>query len=169
MPPNNQGRVVFSIKPSLPRTELCSVYNSGLSRGYKGKCPLGKWPNPYLWETPTEKWCQYMSQRRDDESQTQMQFYKMINRALLLTLQWWKPNLAALTPTKQHELHVSLECFRSCRWWTAYAAWVLYPNGRIHFSRIIAKEFVETSKYPKVIDEKFYRLLAAWEVEGRGA
>lgn len=35
------------------------------------------------------------------------------------------------------------------------------PNGRIHFSRIIAKEFVETSKYPKVIDEKFYRLLAA--------
>uniref|UniRef100_K1PGZ4 Uncharacterized protein n=1 Tax=Magallana gigas TaxID=29159 RepID=K1PGZ4_MAGGI len=26
---------------------------------------------------------------------------------------------------------------------------------------IIAKEFVETSKYPKVIDEKFYRLLAA--------
>lgn len=35
------------------------------------------------------------------------------------------------------------------------------PNGRIHFSRIIVKEFVETSKYPKVIDEKFYRLLAA--------
>lgn len=47
--------------------------------------------------------------------------------------------------------------------------YILWQIGLNVLTGIIAKEFVETSKYPKVIDEKFYRLLAAWEVEGRGA